>query len=85
MRKKSKPHHTPKSRPVSTSPCDIGVIWVKFGSFLGQKVSSLATEGRDIRNFLAKNKEKVLKTEDFRTFRGGDKRDRTADLLNAIG
>ena len=34
--------------------------------------------------FLAKNKEKVLKTEVFRTFRGGDKRDRTADLLNAI-
>ena len=34
--------------------------------------------------FLAKNKEKVLKTEVFRTFRGGDKRDRTADLLNAM-
>ena len=28
-------------------------------------------------------KEKVLKSFDFRTF-GGDKRDRTADLLNAI-
>ena len=34
--------------------------------------------------FLAKNKEKVLKTEAFRTFCGGDKRDRTADLLNAM-
>ena len=34
--------------------------------------------------FLVKNKEKILKTEVFRTFRGGDKRDRTADLLNAI-
>ena len=34
--------------------------------------------------FLAGNKEKVLKTGVFRTFRGGDKRDRTADLLNAI-
>ena len=34
--------------------------------------------------FLFKNKEKVLKTEVFRTFHGGDKRDRTADLLNAI-
>ena len=34
--------------------------------------------------FLAKNKEKVLKTGVFRTFCGGDKRDRTADLLNAI-
>ena len=34
--------------------------------------------------FLAKSKEKVLKTEVFRTFCGGDKRDRTADLLNAI-
>ena len=27
---------------------------------------------------------KVLKSQDFRTFHGGDKRDRTADLLNAI-
>ena len=34
--------------------------------------------------FLAENKEKVLKTEVFRTFCGGDKRDRTADLLNAM-
>ena len=38
-----------------------------------------------------KNREKVLKSHDFRTFHaepnfcfGGDKRDRTADLLNAI-
>ena len=35
--------------------------------------------------YVLKAKEKVLKTEVFRTFRGGDKRDRTADLLNAIG
>ena len=34
--------------------------------------------------FLAESKEKVLKTGVFRTFCGGDKRDRTADLLNAI-
>ena len=34
--------------------------------------------------FLAESKEKVLKTEVFRTYCGGDKRDRTADLLNAI-
>ena len=34
------------------------------------------------RNFNFK-KENVLKSYDFRTF-GGDKRDRTADLLNAI-
>ena len=31
----------------------------------------------------SQDKEKVLKSFDFRTF-GGDKRDRTADLLNAI-
>ena len=42
-------------------------------------------------HFRGLNKEKVLKSFDFRTFLqipqtrfGGDKRDRTADLLNAI-
>ena len=33
---------------------------------------------------MVKNKEKALNSEEFRTFCGGDKRDRTADLLNAI-
>ena len=64
-----------KSHPVSTGPCDIVVIWVKFGSFLGQIVSPLETEGRNIELFPSENKEKFLKTEVFRNFRGGDKRD----------
>ena len=57
-----------KSRPVSTGPCDIVVIWVKFGSFLGQKVSPLETEGQNSELFSAQNKEKVPKTEVFGTF-----------------
>ena len=34
--------------------------------------------------YVLKAKEKVLKTEVFRTFCGVDKRDRTANLLNAM-
>ena len=37
-----------------------------------------------LHRFWGEDKEKVLKSCDFRTFSGGDKRDRTADLLNAI-
>ena len=41
------------------------------------------------RNFFGtkygKNKEKSFEIRRFRSFLGGDKRDRTADLLNAIG
>jgi hypothetical protein len=33
---------------------------------------------------MAENIDKVLKTTKFRAFCGGDKRDRTADLLNAM-
>ena len=61
---------------------------VLFGSSLGhfwvKKFRPSQLRYDKIELFLAKNKEKVLKTEVFRTFRGGDKRDRTADLLNAI-
>ena len=61
---------------------------VLFGSSLGhfrvKKFRPSKLRGDKIELFLAENKEKVLKTEVFRTFRGGDKRDRTADLLNAI-
>ena len=45
-----------------------------------------AGEGRlfILRSLSIFKKENILKSFDFRTF-GGDKRDRTADLLNAIG
>ena len=59
-----------------------------FGSSLGRfrvkKFRPSQPRGEISELFLDKNKEKVLKTEVFRTFCGGDKRDRTADLLNAI-
>ena len=61
---------------------------VLFGSSLGhfwvKKFRPSQPRGEILELFLAKNKEKVLKTEVFRTFHGGDKRDRTADLLNAM-
>ena len=64
------------------------MISLLFGSSLGhfrvKKFRPSKPRGDKIELFLAKNKEKVLETEVFRTFRGGDKRDRTADLLNAI-
>ena len=64
------------------------MISLLFGSSLGhfwvKKFRPSQPRGEIIELFLTKNKEKVLKTEVFRTFRGGDKRDRTADLLNAI-
>ena len=64
------------------------MISLLFGSSLGhfrvKKFRPPQPRGEIIELFLAKNKEKVLKTEVFRTFHGGDKRDRTADLLNAI-
>ena len=64
------------------------MISLLFGSSLGhfrvKKFRPSKPRGEIIELFLAENKEKVLKTEVFRTFRGGDKRDRTADLLNAI-
>ena len=64
------------------------MISLLFGSSLGhfwvKKFRPSKPRGEILELFLAKNKEKVLKTEIFRTFRGGDKRDRTADLLNAI-
>ena len=56
------------------------LIPVKFRS----KCCTPATMGVKMGLFRAKNKEKALNSEEFRTFRGGDKRDRTADLLNAI-
>ena len=63
-------------------------VMVLFGSSLGhfgvKKFRPSKPRGDKIELFLAENKEKVLKTEVFRTFCGGDKRDRTADLLNAI-
>ena len=64
------------------------MISLLFGSSLGhfwvKTFRPSQPRGEIIELFLTKNKEKVLKTEVFRTFRGGDKRDRTADLLNAI-
>ena len=64
------------------------MISLLFGSSLGhfwvKKFRPSQPMGDKIELFLAENKEKVLKTEVFRTFCGGDKRDRTADLLNAI-
>ena len=64
------------------------MISLLFGSSLGhfwvKKFRPSKLRGDKIELFLTENKEKVLKTEAFRTVRGGDKRDRTADLLNAI-
>ena len=64
------------------------MISLLFGSRLGKfwvkKFHPSQPRGEIIELFLAQNKEKVLKTRVFRTFCGGDKRDRTADLLNAI-
>ena len=64
------------------------MISLLFGSSLGhfrvKQFRPSQLRGEKLELFLAENKEKVLKTEVFRTFRGGDKRDRTADLLNAI-
>ena len=64
------------------------MISLLFGSSLGhfwvKKFRPSQLRDDKIELFLSKNKEKVLKTEVFRTFCGGDKRDRTADLLNAI-
>ena len=66
----------------------VHMISLLFGSSLGhfwvKKFRPSKPRGKKREPFLAKNKEKVLKTEVFRTFCGGDKRDRTADLLNAI-
>ena len=64
------------------------MISLLFGSSLGhfwvKKFRPSKPRGDKAELFLVENKEKVLKTEVFRTFCGGDKRDRTADLLNAI-
>ena len=64
------------------------MISLLFGSSLGhfrvKKFRPSKLRGDKIELFTVENKEKVLKTEVFRTFHGGDKRDRTADLLNAI-
>ena len=64
------------------------MISLLFGSSLGhfwvKKFRPSKLRGEILELFLVKNKEKVPKTEVFGTFLGGDKRDRTADLLNAI-
>ena len=57
----------------TTFKCNSGTVLVRI------LVRSLQND-----RFWDKDKEKVLKSHDFRTFSGGDKRDRTADLLNAI-
>ena len=66
----------------------VHMISLLFGSSLGhfwvKKFRPSQPRGEILELFIVENKEKVLKTEVFRTFRGGDKRDRTADLLNAI-
>ena len=66
----------------------VHMISLLFGSSLGnfrvKKFRPSQPRGDKIELFLTENKEKVLKTGVFRTFCGGDKRDRTADLLNAI-
>ena len=66
----------------------VHIISLLFGSSLGhfrvKKFRLSQPRGEISELFLVKNKEKALKTEVFRAFCGGDKRDRTADLLNAI-
>ena len=58
------------------------MISLLFGSSLGhfwvKKFRPSKLRDDKIELFLAENKEKVLKTEAFRTFLGGYKRDRTA-------
>ena len=67
--------------------CDYCVISL-FGSRLGKiwvkKFRPLKRRGKKQNYLMFKMKEKALNSEEFRTFCGGDKRDRTADLLNAI-
>ena len=60
----------------------VHTVMLLFGSSLGhfwvKKFRPSKPRGDKTGLFLYKNKEKVLKTEAFRTFRGGYKRDRTA-------